>query len=225
MKQKKVIPISIIVIVTIFLSGCFHFQPPSEKMYEKLEKVVTAEKQFEAQQEPLVTLEKKEQEIYTQIIALDLDKMNEIKKLSDQALASIAKRKEYMNKEEESIKKSKETFETVKTEIEDLKDKELKSKANELYKKMMDRYEVHEELYKNYSEGLKNDEQLYKMFKEKDLNIDDLEAQIKKINGVYAKVLQNNEQFNTLTKEYNDMKVAFYQQAGIEIKVEEKNKK
>ncbi|MFT8323591.1 MAG: YkyA family protein [Bacillus sp. (in: firmicutes)] len=224
MKKAKGIPFIMIVGLTLLLSGCLNFQTPSEKIYVKLEKVVKAEKEFEEQQEPLVTLEKKEQDLYSQIVALDLDKMDEIKKLSDQALASITKRKDFMDKEEESIKKSKETFETVRKDIEDLEDKKLKAKADELYETMMDRYDVHEKLYGNYSKGLQQDEQLYKLFKEKDLSIDDLESQIKKINDIYAKVLEENKQFNSLTKEYNDLKLAFYKQAGIEIKVDEQNK-
>jgi len=196
-------------------------------MHGKLEQVVELEKEFEDQQDPLVKLEKSEQEIYAKIISLGLEKMDEIKSLSDEALASVAKREEYMNKEEESIQKSKEAFEKVKPIMEDMDEdeKDLKAKADDLYNVMMDRYEVHDQLYANYTTGLNYDKELYEMFKNKDVKIDALEEQINKINEVYQKVLANNEEFNKLTKQYNEQKLDFYKKAGVEIKVEEtKNK-
>ncbi|MEY8738590.1 YkyA family protein [Bacillales bacterium AN1005] len=67
---------------------------------------------------------------------------------------------------------------------------------------------------------MKYDNELYEMFKNKDVKIDALEEQIQKINEVYQKVLDNNEEFNKLTKQYNDLKIDFYEKAGVEVKVE-----
>lgn len=221
LKIEKVL-LTIVLLATVGIaSGCLQFQTPSEKIYEKLEEVVAIEKDFEEQQDPLVTLEKKEQEYYSNIIELGLDKMDEINKISDKALESIAKRKEHMDIEEASIQESKQAFETIQTHIEDIEETELKEKAQELYDTMMNRYSVHDELYENYSTGLLYDQTLYEMFKKEDLSIDDLEEQIKKINDIYQVVLENNEKFNELTKKYNELKLSFYEESGIEVSVKE----
>lgn len=226
-KAKRLASAALIIIIITVLSACTGFESSGEKMHGKLEQVVELEKEFENQQDPLVKLEKSEQEIYAKIISLGLEKMDEIKSLSDEALASVAKREEYMNKEEESIQKSKEAFKKVKPIIEEMDEdeKDLKAKADDLYNVMMDRYEVHDQLYANYTTGLKYDKELYEMFKNKDVKIDALEEQINKINEVYQKVLANNEEFNKLTKQYNEQKLAFYKKAGVEIKVEEQKSK
>lgn len=221
--MKRSVLISTIMLFTIIAAGC-NFNSPSEKMYEKLEEVVKIESGFEEQQEPLVKLEKKEQDIYSKIISLGLEDMNEITKLSDEALESISKRKEYMDKEAESIKQSQKKFETIATDIEELDKKEensLKNKADDLYQTMMARYEEHDKLYANYIEGLNSDKKLYEMFKDEDVNMDDLEKQVKKINDTYETVYKNNQTFNELTKKYNDLKVDFYKEAGIKIKMNE----
>ncbi|PKG22175.1 YkyA family protein [Niallia nealsonii] len=221
MKKQKLLLIVAMLIVLMFLAGCSTFQSTNEKIYNKLEKVVTLEKDFKEQQEPLVTLEKNEQKIYSQIVSLDLESMDGINELADEALASLKKRKELMKKEEASIKKSEETFKTVQTNIEDIKDEELKEKADELYQTMMARYDAHEKLYSNYLKGLKNDEKLYKLFKAENLNIDDLEKQIQTINDIYKEVLDNNKEFNELTEKYNKEKIHFYKQAGMEVEEEQ----
>lgn len=208
-------------IVLMLLTGCSTFQATNEKIYDKLEKVVTVEKDFKEQQEPLVTLEKNEQTIYSQIVSLDLENMDEINKLADEALVSLKKRKELIEKEKASINKSEKNFKTVQTNIEDIKDQVLKEKADELYQTMMARYDAYEKLYKNYIKGLENDEKLYKLFKSEDLNIDNLEKQIQTINDIYKEVLNNNKEFNTLTEKYNKQKIDFYKQAGMEIEEEE----
>ncbi|RVT67234.1 hypothetical protein EM808_01775 [Niallia taxi] len=222
---KRLAAAVLIILIITSLSACKGSESSGEKMHEKLEDVVELESEFEKQQDPLVKLEKNEQEIYAKIISLGLEKMDEIKTLSDEALASVAKRKEYMDKEEESIQESKEAFEKVKPIMEDMdgkNEKELKKQAEKLYDVMMDRYEVHDKLYANYTTGLKYDKELYEMFKNKDVKIDALEEQIQKINEVYQKVLDNNEEFNKLTKQYNDLKIDFYEKAGMEVKVEDK---
>lgn len=222
---KRLAAAVLITLIITSLSACKGFESPGEKMHERLEDVVELESEFEKQQDPLVKLEKNEQEIYAKIISLGLEKMDEIKTLSDEALASVAKRKEYMDKEEESIQESKEAFEKVKPIMEEMDgegETELKKQAEKLYDVMMDRYEVHDKLYDNYTTGLKYDNELYEMFKNKDVKIDALEEQIQKINEVYQKVLDNNEEFNKLTKQYNDLKIDFYEKAGVEVKVEDK---
>jgi hypothetical protein len=53
------------------------------------------------------------------------------------------------------------------------------------------------------------------MFKNKNLSLEDLEAQINKLNETYKKVYTANDQFNKYTQQYNEKKLLFYKKAGL----------
>lgn len=215
-KNNRILVVALI--MSFILSGCLNRQTPEEKIFTELEKVVAAEKVFEEQQTPLVELEKKEKELYEEIISLGMKEYDRIVQISDEALQNVAARKEHMNKEQESIKESEEEFKDVNTLIEDIEEASVKEQATLLYETMIERYKTHNSLYELYSQGLGYDKELYEMFKQKELTLDQLEEQIIKINETYEKVLEANNKFNELTDQYNDQKLEFYKLAGIEIK-------
>ncbi|WP_223595193.1 YkyA family protein [Neobacillus bataviensis] len=199
----------------VILTGCNNKKSSLEKMYETLENVAAKEKVFEEQQEPLVTLEKKEKGLYDQIIGLGMKEYDEIVKLSDEALDLAAQRQEHMEKETKSIKESEKEFKKIADFKEQLDEPSLKKLANELYDIMMKRYQAHDVLNTAYTEALKNDQQLYEMFKNKNLQLEDLEGQVVKLNDSYKKVFEANESFNKLTEQYNDKKLTFYKKAEL----------
>jgi hypothetical protein len=213
--KEKFTTILFISVLTVIIAGCTKETTPVEKMYDVLEKVVSAEKEFEEQQNPLVTLEKKEKELYDQIIQLGMKEYDQIVKLSDEALLLADKRKEHMEKETNSIKESEQAFKQAENIKDELDDRSLKKVANEFYDIMLERYKAHDVLYMEYTEALKNDKELYLMFKNKELPLEDLEAQVNKLNESYKRVYNANEKFNMLTEQYNDKKRAFYKQAGL----------
>ncbi len=202
---------------SLVLSGCFNKSTPVEKIYDVLEKVVSTENVFKEQQEPLVELEKQEKEIYDKIISLGMKEFDEINRLSDQAIAIVDKRKDHMNKEQESIAASQKEFKKALPLINEIEEAALKEKAQTLYDTMTERYKIHDELYQQYLEGVKLDKELYLMFKKEDLQLEQLDAQITKINEIYAKILKENEEFNKKTKEYNEAKLSFYKESGLKI--------
>lgn len=211
----------IIMVIAIFviLSGCTEQKNTAvDDMYSMLENTVLKEKVFEEQQEPLVTLEKKEKDIYDQIIRLGMKEYDQIVKLSDEALLSVAQRKELMDKETGSMKESEKEFQKVEHLQVKIEDPELRKVTGELSEIMMKRYKVHEELYKEYTEALENDKKLYEMFKDKNLPLADLEEQVKKLNQIYKNISVINDHFNQLTEQYNDKKMSFYKQAGLTTK-------
>ncbi|MBV7503899.1 YkyA family protein [Bacillus sp. sid0103] len=216
-QRKKINFIFFILVSVVIFTGCTKEKTPEEKMYTVLEKVVSAEKGFEEQQNPLVTLEKKEKVIYDQIIELGMKEYDQIVKLSDKALLLADQRKELMEKETNSIKESEKEFKKAAKLKDKFEDQSLRKSANELYEIMMERYKAHDVLYLEYNESLKNDKTLYEMFKNKNLPLDDLEAQVNKLNETYKKVYDANKKFNMLTEQYNDKKMTFYKQAGLDI--------
>ena len=214
-KGKSCYLLSLIFITMLILAGCVGQKTPVEKMYDVLENVVSKEKVFEEQQDPLVTLEKKEKEIYDQIIELGMKEYDQIVKLSDEAILLTDQRKNHMEKETKSLKESEREFKKAADLKDELDDPELTKIANELYDTMMQRYEAHDWLYKEYSNALKYDKELYVMFKNKNLSLEDLEAQVNKLNDTYKQVYDANKKFNKLTELYNDKKLSFYKKAGL----------
>jgi hypothetical protein len=199
------------------LSGCLNQKTTPEKMYEVMEEVVIAESAFEMQQDPLVNAEKKEKQLYDEIISLGMKEYGQIVKLTDQALLLVKERETLMASESESIKKSKVKFEKLQPYIKELEEPVLKKAAKELFNVMMERYKLHDELQQSYSDALKLDKDLYQMFRNKDLSMDQLESQINQINEKYQQVYQINEKFNLNTKRYNELKLVFYKEAGFKI--------
>lgn len=186
-------------------------------MYDVLENVVSTENIFKEQQEPLVKLEKQEKEIYDKIISIGMKEFDEIIRLSDQAIDIVDKRKDHMNKEQESIAASQKEFNKVQQLINEIEEDALKEKAQNLFDTMTERYEIHDALYQKYLEGVKLDKELYLMFKNEDLQLEQLDDQITKINETYAEILKKNEDFNEKTKEYNESKLSFYKESGLKV--------
>ncbi|WP_251548989.1 YkyA family protein [Neobacillus muris] len=216
MSGGKNLFILFIFIIIFVNAGCSHQQTPTKEMYDVLEEAASKEKTFEEQQEPLTELEGKEKELYQQIISLGMKEYSQISKLSDEAVSSAEKRKELFEKETKSIKESEKTFKKGSSIKGRIDDPGLKKSADHLYGTMTERYRAHESLYKAYMESIKNDIHLYKMFKNKDVPVDELENQVEKANKSYNEVYTANEKFNKLTKDFNKEKLSFYKQAGLQ---------
>lgn len=202
----------------IIAAGCGQQKSPEDKIYSILEKVVTAEKGFEDQQNPLTSLEKQEKELFDKIMGLGMKKNEEVSKLSDQALSLAEERKNHIEKEQKSIVASKKEFKKTDDVIDDLDDKELQASAVKLSNIMMDRYAAHDQLYHEYLNGIQQDEDLYRLLKKKSVSLDELEAQINKINKTYRGIFVINDKFNDLTEKYNKQKEFFYKKAGFKVK-------
>jgi hypothetical protein len=215
---KKTAYLILSVLISIVISsGCAKSNDPAEKMYTVLEQVVQLEKGFEQQQDPLISLEKKEQALYNQIIGLGMKQHDQIVNLSDQAIELADERKIHMEKETNSIKKSEKKFKQMADLKKELDDSTRKQ-ADELYVVMMKRYKAHDILNTAYLDGIAYDKELYGMFKNQNPVPDKLETQITKINKKYQEIYAANEDFNKLTEEYNAKKQVFYQKAGFKIK-------
>ncbi len=218
LSRRKIFLIFSLLLSIFLLTSCLQKKTPVEKIYTVLENVVSVEKEFENQQDPLVSLEKEEKNTYDKIIKLGMKQSDEVVKLSDEAIAMAEDRKKLIEKETKSIQESEKEFKKMEGLKKEIQDKDLKKQADELYELMMNRYRAHEDLYRHYLNGIKNDEKLYKMFKEKDLLTEDLEAQVDKVNTSYKEIYQSNDKFNTLTEQYNTKKLLFYKKAGLKIK-------
>lgn len=211
-----------ILFFTIMVSGCS--ASPEEEIQSILEAAVQKEKGFEEQQTPITESEKKEKQLYGQIIGLSMKEFDRIVRLSDDALKNIENREELIEKERKSILSAKEEFNKMKDKIKDIEDKKIRQQAIKVKETMDNRYAAHDELYKSYKESLSLDKQLYELFKKEDLKMDTLQEQINKINATYQKVLVANKKFNEETERYNKEKEALYKSADIKVANSEEDK-
>jgi hypothetical protein len=209
-----------VIAVVIILTGCSSKEKNAEELYQVLESVVEAEKEFEEQQEHLVKLEKQEKDIYNQIMALGMKQHEEVVKLSNKALVLIEKRRDHLQKEIESINASKTEFKKAEEIKNKMKDAKLRSSAEDLFIIMSNRYNVHKKLSQEYSNALDRDNELYLMLKNESISYDKLENHVTELNTTYQKVFAANEEFNNLTSQYNEKKLQFYQAAGLNLEDE-----
>jgi hypothetical protein len=206
----------LITVIFIFgLTACLRQKPPLEKIYTILEQAAMIEKDFEQVQDPLVAAEKKEKEVYDKIIELDSNQDEEKVKLSNEALTLVKERKKYMETETKSLLSSKKEFKKVASLKKSIEDEKIKNQANDLYNLMMNRYKAHDALSKSYLNEAAQDQLLYEMFTDKNVSVENQEAQVEKINRMYKGIYKANDRFNLLTRQYNDKKLQFYKTAGL----------
>ena len=206
----------VVFIFVAILAGCINGKSPEEKIQTILEKTAAEESDFVEQQKPLNELEKSEKDFYDKIIKLGMKEYDQIVELSDEALDNIDDREQLIEKEHNSMQDSQKQFEKVKGQIKKLEDGEVKDQALKLKDTMQARYTAYEDLYSKYIKSIKQDRSLYEMFKKEDVKMNELESQINLINDSYSEVIKANENFNELTKEFNEQKEKFYEKNGIE---------
>ncbi len=202
--------------VVIFLASCGN--SPETQIYNHLEEAVHLEVGFQEYQDEIIQLEQEEQELYKQIIELGIDELDKIEELAGQALSSIEERTELIKSEKESLAASREEFEKAKVLIEEIKDEETKDQAKTMYETMTNRFDAYETLHQAYNESLKLERELYEMLQRDDLEQEELQAQIEKVNLKYQEVIKANETFNEFTTKYNNLKKEFYEVAEINVK-------
>ncbi|MCF3944735.1 YkyA family protein [Oceanobacillus alkalisoli] len=215
--KKTVLMFGLLLIV---LSACSS-ESTEEKIHTHLEETVVLEQEFEAQQSEITELEKQEQEIYAQVIDLGMDDFEEITKLSQDAIALIEERKEKIDVESESIQAAKEEFQSIEALLDDLEEGDAKTKGEEMYQTMMDRYITYDDLYEAYKQSLDLETELYTLLQDEEVEQEVLNEQIEKINATYEQILTANDTFNELTVGYNELKQAFYEAANMEVTFEE----
>lgn len=215
MKLKKLV-LFILLILMIGLVACSGASP-KDKISDHLEKTVDLEKVFEERQADINALEKKDQDLYGEIIQLSEDEFDQVEELSDEAIEVIEKRQAAIDIEKESIEASKAEFQKMERLIGDLEEEKISDKAKEMYDVMIKRYDAYEKLYKAYVTSLEQEEKLYVLFKKKDVTQEELATQITEVNTKYEEILKENDAFNVHTISYNTLKKEFYTIANIEV--------
>lgn len=212
--KRKSIFFLMIAVLLLTVSACAKVNP-AEDIYNHLEKAVSLEAVFEAQQVPLSQAENEEYDLYDEILKLsDLD---EISKLVTKAEDLAFSRKGMIEKERESIQEAYDEFLHIKPIVETLENKDLLQVANDLIATMENRFETYNKLYTEYKAAIDLDLELYTLVLKEDLTIEELEAQHDKVNDSYSKVNDLKDKFNEYTLSYNDLKRDFYKLGDLNV--------
>ncbi|WP_456271693.1 YkyA family protein [Bacillus sp. AK031] len=206
--------------VMFLLSGCIGGSTPQELVYDTLEDTVKKEEKLKETQEPLTKLEKEEQELFDKAIGLSMKEIDEINKIADQALENISEREALIKEEAQAMAEAKEAFQAAESSIEEIEDEELQKEAENLADLMNQRFQAHESMADSYLTSLESDKELYTMLKKEDLTMEELQAQIEKINTNYQTTMEHNQSYNKLTEEINSSKLSFYESAEINVDAE-----
>ncbi len=207
--MKKIHIAASVLSASILLSAC---SSPEDDLNKTLANTVEKEKGFLKEQKSLSSLEKKEDELYKKIMALDLKKYDEIKNLSEDALTNAEERKKVVKEEASLMKDSKSEFSNLdqsKT-LDAIKDKTEKKEAESLFNLMKKRYQTFDQLNKEYVRAISEDQKLYHLLEDKKLTKDDFQKQIDQINESYSKVKNTNDEYNKITTQVNERKSAFF---------------
>lgn len=216
---KKRVPagLAVFCMAAFLLTGCL-WEDPVKSLHGSLEKVVELEKPFQKEQKSLKSLEQNESKLYEKMIKLNMDDFDQVVALSEKALKSAKEREQHLRSEKESIDKAKKEFEANKASAEKIDDRNVKKKAESAVSYMERRYQAYDALYKAYKNALGLDQELYKLLQNKELGLNELESQLRKINKSYAEVMKQSEHFNAYTKDYNKARKDFYKAAGYHVK-------
>ncbi|WP_421384356.1 YkyA family protein [Bacillus salacetis] len=206
--------------VMVLLTGCMGGSTPQEMVYNTLEDTVQKEEKLKETQEPLTKLEEEEQKLFDQAIGLSMKEIDEIRKIADQALDNISEREDLIKEEVAAMEDAEEAFQAAESSIEEIEDESLKKEAEELANLMNDRFDAHSSMADSYLKSLASDRELYEILKKEDLTMEELQAQIEKINENYKSTMEFNQTYNQLTEEVNASKLSFYEKAEIDVNAE-----
>ncbi|SFL57114.1 YkyA family protein [Salibacterium qingdaonense] len=187
----------------------------AEQAYTHLEEAASLENGFEEQQEPIMNLEEKEQQLYEDMLSLGTEDMEQIQSLATEAVGLAEERKQLLEQEKESIESAYEEYQLAVEQMNQVE--QAREEAQAVKKAMENRYTSYQDLYESYQKAVEQDIELYHAFTNEDLEIEDLQNRIDTVNQQYSIVVENKDAFNSYTDEYNQAKQNFYEAAELDI--------
>lgn len=193
------------VIIFFVFVGCGD-KHTAKKIHKQLEETVEIEKQFEKEGQEIYELERKDEALYEEMIALGNEDYEKIVELAKEANELVDERRQYTDKEKETMEKSKEAFMQVKELAGKREGGDKEKQLDELIEVMMERYELYDDVYDKYMAALDDTEALYTIFQNKKVSDKKLYAMLNQINESYDNVNAAYESFNMQTEKFNELK-------------------
>lgn len=221
-KKLKYNKLAIVMALSMtLLVGCFG-PKPEEELYVSFENAAKQEQTIFENTEQLEKLEKESQELYVQIMEGGKDNNQVVKEKLDQAVKNIEERGKIIDKEKEALNKAQEEMKPVDEYIKKIEDDKLKKQAEKVQMTYEKRHESFMKMYASYSESLTQEKKLYTLLQDGETKLKEISNQVQIVNQSYKDIDAGKDTFNEYTKSYNEEKIAFYKQANIQIKEEEK---
>lgn len=174
-----------------------------------MEATFAIEKELTTIQEKIVELERRDEQIYTEMIELDNDEHDQLALLVDEGLQLVDERDVLLHKERDKINSSEEQFEHIKLLIDKIENEEEKHYALQMYDAMVDRYKAYDEVFDSYTDALYRTQSLYKkLLEEGEQSV--VVKTIQEVNDSYERTLLSLDSFNDRTNEYNQMKNEYF---------------
>jgi hypothetical protein len=215
MRHRKPTQVLVMGLSLLTLVACSTTKSPGEKAFQYMEKAAQLESVFNAQQKPLIEEEQKEQQLYEEILALNMKHFDQINEKSKQALKSVSTRRRLMAKEKESMDQAAEEFKKADPYVNRINSTQQAAAGKKAITDMHNRYAAFNKLNTYYNDSLNSDESLFKLLETKGLTVETLQKKLDEVNASYKKIDQEKDQFNTYTKEFNKDKKAFYKSMNI----------
>jgi chromosome segregation ATPase len=203
---RQVVPFFILLVI---LTSC-SINSSEKELKQLLNEMSKLEQSFTKHQQPLIELEKKEKEIYEEIMSLGMKRFDQIQPFVKKALQIIEQRKKRIEQEREIMISLKDKMPNLQRLIHSIDDPEVKIAAMNVYERLEKRYLSYEQLYQYYQQALRLESQFYHLLQEKDVTFAELEAKINALNKAYEQFQKETEQFNRYTNQYNQAKKKLY---------------
>ncbi|WP_040979842.1 YkyA family protein [Oceanobacillus jeddahense] len=210
-----------IIISSLFLIAACSSKSSEEQIHDHLEEAIQQEEGYETLQQEIEELEQQEQEIFSQIVDLDMDHFDEIQVLSQEAISVVEEKKEKLGEERESIESSEEEFAQVESIISDLEDENVQQDAENMFDIMTERYTTYYDLNDTYQTSVDQEKELYEMLQLEELEQDEVTSHLESLNENYEAIISLNTAFNELTADYNEAKRAFYEASDLNVNYED----
>ncbi|PQQ47323.1 YkyA family protein [Bacillus thuringiensis] len=217
MKIKKMLMVGILMVG--ILSGCIGHNPENQ-LYTTFENTMSQEKLLVNDKKKLEELEKKGQELYSQILQDGKENNGSVTGKIDQAMTNIDEREKIINKEKDLLETEQKKIQSSQSYIDKIKEDAVKKQANKVKESYGKRYQSFTKINKNYVNMLKEEKQLLEKLKIKETNLKEITEKVNVINGLNDEIQKEKENFNINTKEYNEGKLSFYKDANIQVKEE-----
>lgn len=193
------------------LSGCFD-EKTKENLLVAFENATKQEKSLFEDAKKLETLEKQEQELYTQIITEGKENNDTVAQKLDQAVSNVDEREKILNNEKETLGKAQKETKSIQSSIDKIENKKIQKQVEKIAEAYKNRYDAFQKMYEIYVKSMAIEKDLYAKLKVKETSLKEISEKVTEVNTLTEEIKKEKEQFNRYTKEYNEEKLAFYKE-------------
>ncbi|WP_194165706.1 YkyA family protein [Oceanobacillus sp. CFH 90083] len=211
------------IISSLFLIAACSSKSSEEQIHDHLEEAIQLEEGYETTQQEIEELELQEQDIFSQIVDLDMDHFEQIQELSQEAISVVEQKQEKLAEERESIEASEEAFIQVESIISDLEDESVQQDAENMVAIMTERYTAYYDLNDTYQASTAQEKELYEMLQLEELDPNEVTEHLEALNENYEGIIALNGEFNQLTADYNEAKRTFYEASDLNVSYEDQS--